>query len=379
MFLVKVCVLLAVLQSCYSADFVTLVSFDGNPQTTYHFDVTNDPVMGGLSSSNFTVNTNLQLGLFEGTVRIVPKLQAPGFCEILTPNPFSTRFADVSTFTHLALRVRSKVAYDGFKVSFAADTLNPLFGSFKADFTIAANYEWTDVLVPFLAFSNSWSAATGEPTKTCAANPEVCPTPQNLRDIGQVGLWAEGHAGDFHLEVEWIRGMNATKAILPKTEMDSPSCAGPIADPLRYNCSNRLARDYLPPGMVNDTVSLASAICCGGLLYPEPASFYARPDVNLFSSMQVPTTFYDSVCGIPVFVAPVGRTFAAMQAEMAKYGWPSFRSQEIVAENIYIVNKTAVYSKCGTNLGSFLPDEDGPRYCIDLVCIAGNPHGQPLR
>ena len=32
-----------------------------------------------------------------------------------------------------------------------------------------------------------------------------------------------------------------------------------------------------------------------------------------------------------------------------------------------------VYSKCGTHLGSFAPDEKGDRYCLDLVCLSGRP------
>ena len=37
-------------------------------------------------------------------------------------------------------------------------------------------------------------------------------------------------------------------------------------------------------------------------------------------------------------------------------------------------NKTTgfVTSKCGTHLGSFLPDQQGARWCIDLSCIAGS-------
>lgn len=44
---------------------VTLVSFDGNPATTYEFSVMNDPVMGGVSSSNFSTVPAEKLSLFE--------------------------------------------------------------------------------------------------------------------------------------------------------------------------------------------------------------------------------------------------------------------------------------------------------------------------
>ena len=41
-----------------------------------------DPVMGGKSSSTFTVERNL--GVFAGVVRIVPSLKAAGFCNAQT-------------------------------------------------------------------------------------------------------------------------------------------------------------------------------------------------------------------------------------------------------------------------------------------------------
>ena len=86
------------------------------------------------------------------------------------------------------------------------------------------------------------------------------------------------------------------------------------------------------------------------------------------------TTFYDSVCGQPVFQAPMGRSFEDWVADTHEHGWPSFRAEEVVQGNIYIDNTTAmgVYSACGTYIGSFLPDDQGDRYCIDLCCISGH-------
>lgn len=48
------------------------------------------------------------------------------------------------------------------------------------------------------------------------------------------------------------------------------------------------------------------------------------------------TTFYDSVCGLPLFRAPVGRTFSKWRAESETHGWPSFRPEETFAENVII-------------------------------------------
>ena len=77
--------------------------------------------------------------VFQGTVRIVPFLQAPGFCLVQTEDVFLVKFPDLSGSTHLQLLVRSAIAYNGFKVTFAANTLDPQFKSFKADFTVEPN------------------------------------------------------------------------------------------------------------------------------------------------------------------------------------------------------------------------------------------------
>lgn len=47
-----------------------------------------------------------------------------------------------------------------------------------------------------------------------------------------------------------------------------------------------------------------------------------------------PITFYDSVSGVPLFVAPKGRTFQEFVDESKSHGWPSFRDQEVRKENV---------------------------------------------
>ena len=60
--------------------------------------VTNDPVMGGRSKSQFTVGTdgagNKNIGLFSGDVAIVPSLKAPGFCNsfVTIPNKDASEY-----------------------------------------------------------------------------------------------------------------------------------------------------------------------------------------------------------------------------------------------------------------------------------------------
>jgi hypothetical protein len=284
------------------------------------------------------------------------------------------------------MRVRtSSPEYAGFKVSAAARTLNPQFKSFKSNFTVPVGNEWTTVAVPWTSFSNDWSPFTGDcdtkdPTgkqhHCCSADhPEVCATAKDLKAIEQLGLWTEGVSGNFTLEVAWIGAGNASAVASAESSDHNMTCTGPIQPSLKFNVTGRLAQDYLPlPALAKET--LTEAICCDSYFAPfaEPQNFFARPDVNLFgrlSSSQV-NTFYDPVCGVPLFRAPVGRSFADFEADTREHAWPSFRDGE-VTDHVTVRDDGTVVSSCGTKLGTFMPDSKGSRWCIDLVCIAGQP------
>ena len=73
---------------------------------------------------------------------------------------------------------------------------------------------------------------------------------------------------------------------------------------------------------------------------------------------------------------PVGRTFEEWKRESADHGWPSFRPAETISENVHIVTGGEMLSVCGAHLGHNLPDARGDRYCINLVCIAGEPKAE---
>lgn len=83
--------------------------------------------------------------------------------------------------------------------------------------------------------------------------------------------------------------------------------------------------------------------------------------------------FYDSNTGKPLFEAPKGRTMEEFLAESKSHGWPSFRDQEVVWENVRVLNDGETVSLGGTHLGHNIPDRSGNRYCINLVSVAGNP------
>merc|ERR1719428_600185 len=115
------------------------------------------------------------------------------------------------------MKVRSTTPdYTGFKVSFAASTLNPTLscasggstalgrGCFKAPFTVAAGDDFTEIRIPLSDFSDKWSSATGELTTLCSDDSSVCPTADKLKNVQRVAIWGEGKAGQVHIEIDSI-------------------------------------------------------------------------------------------------------------------------------------------------------------------------------
>mmetsp|Transcript_28993 Transcript_28993/g.53333 ORF Transcript_28993/g.53333 Transcript_28993/m.53333 type:complete len:223 (-) Transcript_28993:100-768(-) len=86
-----------------------------------------------------------------------------------------------------------------------------------------------------------------------------------------------------------------------------------------------------------------------------------------------PITFYDSQCGLPLYIAPRGRTYEEWKREGVDHGWPSFRDEEFVLENLDVDPgyNGEIVSKCKTHLGHNFPDQTSNRHCINLMCMAG--------
>lgn len=350
--------------------------------------------MGGKSTGTWSLNSNSaeHFGIFDGEVVDVPSLSAPGFIKAAADG----KFADVSKYLDggLVLRVRSSTPdYKGFRVTFVAGTLAPAYscsgggsipfsrGCFKAKFSVPAGGNFVAIQIPFKSFSDKWSPATGEQTTTCAQDKDVCPTAKALAGIKRIEVWAEVADGKIHLEIESISAASSSElaalaagdsvAARPPPQFDT--CSGAVQANLRYGISGRTQPTVPVP--VNADETLAEAICCDNrtAVYAEPQFLYQAPDIALFSKLDAGvTTFYDSVCGIPLFKAPVNRTMADFKADTDEHGWPSFRSAEVVSENVHTDKYGFVYSSCGTHLGSYLPDAKGPRWCMDLSCVAGN-------
>ena len=84
--------------------------------------------------------------------------------------------------------------------------------------------------------------------------------------------------------------------------------------------------------------------------------------------------FYDSVTGKALFEAPKGRTWSDFHRESTVHGWPSFRDDEVIVENVRVLADGEVVSLAGTHLGFNLPNGRGNRYQINVVSIAGKPN-----
>mmetsp|Transcript_21586 Transcript_21586/g.46488 ORF Transcript_21586/g.46488 Transcript_21586/m.46488 type:complete len:392 (-) Transcript_21586:236-1411(-) len=377
---------------------VPIVTFDGATGTTFKFIETNDPVMGGQSLGTWTLDTDAKVGILDGLVKDVPSLRAPGFIKASADGSFP----DLSSLSSgsLELVVKSSTPeYAGFHVTVVSGATSPAYacsgggsipfsrGCYKAPFSVPAGDDFTTISIPFSLFSDKWNPANGQQTTTCAEDPDVCITAAKLAAIQRVELWGEGVDGAVHLEVKSLTAIasaiktnHALIGARPPAELDM--CNGAVQENLKYNISSRVTPTVPVP--VNADESLATAVCCDIRAQPfaEPRFTYLAPDIDLFGKLKSDevTIFYDSVCGLPLFQAPVGRSFESFLEDTTEHGWPSFRPEEIFADNI-ITNKTSTYvtSKCGTHLGSFLPDEQGDRWCIDLVCVAGNAVSPTLK
>ena len=59
--------------------------------------------------------------------------------------------------------------------------------------------------------------------------------------------------------------------------------------------------------------------------------------------------------------------------ESTDHGWPSFRDEEVVWDNVRSLRNGETVTLDGIHLGHNLPDGSGNRYCINLVSVAGQP------
>jgi len=123
--------------------------------------------------------------------------------------------------------------------------------------------------------------------------------------------------------------------------------------------------------------NLADRICNFNRKWAENSGYFLRTsfldEARKDGGEDAEITFYDSNSGKPLFKAPRGRTFEEFVRESKVHGWPSFRDNEVVWDNMRVLSGGEAVSVDGTHLGHNLPDSKGNRYCINLVSVAGRP------
>eukprot|EP00579_Thalassiosira_antarctica_P007688 CAMPEP_0201883686 /NCGR_PEP_ID=MMETSP0902-20130614/16181_1 /ASSEMBLY_ACC=CAM_ASM_000551 /TAXON_ID=420261 /ORGANISM="Thalassiosira antarctica, Strain CCMP982" /LENGTH=218 /DNA_ID=CAMNT_0048412537 /DNA_START=69 /DNA_END=725 /DNA_ORIENTATION=- len=159
----------------------------------------------------------------------------------------------------------------------------------------------------------------------------------------------------------------AAPCVMGEESIMSPKAHGTSATPvqkdLRWDCDN----------------ATADKICNFNRHYAEHAGYWTTTSfVGDVKDEKGEITFYDSNSGKPLFVAPKGpgRDMEGFLKESSKHGWPSFRDEEVIWENVRCLGDGETVSVDGTHLGHNLPDGTGNRYCINLVCVAGRPEGE---
>lgn len=153
----------------------------------------------------------------------------------------------------------------------------------------------------------------------------------------------------------------AAPVVMGTEEMMSPKAHGtsntPVQSDLRWGCD----------------IDTADRICNFNRHYAEHAGYWTTTNFLKEGGVDQAgeTTYFDSVTGKPLFIAPRGRTFEEFVAESKSHGWPSFRDEEVVWDNVRCLKDGECISVDGTHLGHNLPDRSGNRYCINLVSVAG--------
>ena len=100
-----------------------------------------------------------------------------------------------------------------------------------------------------------------------------------------------------------------------------------------------------------------------GYAFEAPRTYLDYLNARKTSNEQI--AYYDPVDGSPLFVAPRGRSMDSFIKESVKHGWPSFRDEEVVWQNVRTLANGETVSVAGTHLGHNLPDSKGNRYCIN--------------
>ena len=132
-----------------------------------------------------------------------------------------------------------------------------------------------------------------------------------------------------------------------------------LGDPsiMRQRANGR-STDRAPQGdlLYGVDASTADRICTRNRHYAEHSGYFWTTTFLDEVASDGETTYYDSVSGKPLFVAPRGRSFDEFVRESKAHGWPSFRDEEVVWDNVRVLEGGETVSLAGTHLGHNLPD-----------------------
>ena len=191
----------------------------------------NDPVMGGKSHSEVTIDNGV--ARFTGECAIVPSLQAPGFITMETGSQFfdkPSQFPDVSSCSGFAILLKTNVDYSGYRFSFGkAHAKGGRFAyGYKAPIlqTERTVGEFVTITIPFMEMSDRWDDATGDIITPCSEdNPEFCPSQKWLKRMETMSFWGEGVEGTVDLEIKSISAvgcaMDASEASIAPSMIQS--------------------------------------------------------------------------------------------------------------------------------------------------------------
>lgn len=184
-----------------SKEIISIESF-ADPKLSWQ--TMNDPVMGGRSTSSFSIEGGI--GRFIGEVVNVPFLKSPGFITVRSAKDGD--YPDVSSCHSLRLNVQAMKPYTGYRFSFGDKHVpgNRFAYGFKADFQPPYD-EIGPVDIPFTDFTVRWDDATGDAVVTCQENPKYCPDVKSLKNMKTISFWGEGVAGDVDLKIESIEAL----------------------------------------------------------------------------------------------------------------------------------------------------------------------------
>lgn len=102
---------------------------------------------------------------------------------------------------------------------------------------------------------------------------------------------------------------------------------------------------------------LADRICCFNRHYAEPSGYFTDAQKTTFLKEVSPdeeVTYFDSVTGKPLYIAPRGRSFDEFLKESRSHGWPSFRDKEVVWENVRCLKNGEMISVDGTHVSLWM-------------------------